>query len=182
MGGKFIVKTQRPRPLGAGSLTREQYKRWIKKDMEFKTIQQNENLPKCCLFDLDGTLFNKSPERGYFEWNKVHLDFPKNYVLNVLKLYKNSGHKIILLSGRKEEARDGTIQCLNQYNIPYDSLFMRADDDDRSDEIVKRELFEYYIRNNYYVECVVDDRLKVIRMWYELGLNVFCVNHPDNEF
>ena len=170
---------QRTNPLGE-KVIRDQYNRWIKKDLV--KLVQDESLPKACLFDLDGTLFEKSPNRGYFEWNKVNLDTPKDYVLNLLKLYHNSGFKIILLSGRKEEARKGTIECLSKYNIPFDSLFMRADNDDRSDDITKKELFDNNVRCKYYVEAVIDDRPRVLRLWFEIGLNVFSVNHPDNEF
>ncbi len=159
---------------------RQHYNQWLRK--EPIPMAQDSTLPKACLFDLDGTLFNKSPERGYYDWSKVNLDTPKDYVVNILRLYKNSGFQIVLLSGRKEQARKGTIECLEKYDIPYDALYMRAEEDDRSDDIVKRELFEANVKDKYYVECVVDDRPKVVRTWFELGLNVFSVNHPDNEF
>jgi len=171
--------SKRANPVGEKAI-RQMYNQYLKKD--WKPLEQDINLPKICIFDLDGTVFLKSPDRGYYEWNKVNLDTPKEYVVNILRLYKETGHKIILLSGRKEEARSGTIECLEKYNIPFDDLFMRSDSDDRSDDIVKRELFDNHIRDKYYVECVVDDRNKVVRLWFELGLNVFSVNHPDNEF
>ena len=139
-------------------------------------------MPHCCLFDLDGTVFQKSPDRGYFEWDKVDLDFPKEYVVNLLKLYRNNGNAIILLSGRDEKSKQKTLDCLNKYNIPFDDLIMRTENDMRSDDIVKKELFDQHVRDKYYVECVVDDRPKVLRLWFELGLNCFSVNHPDNEF
>ncbi len=169
----------RAKPVG-DKVIRQQYNKWLRQ--EPKTVVQDASLPKACIFDLDGTLFNKSPERGYFEWDKVHLDTPKDYVANLARIYKGMGYQIILLSGRKEQARPGTIQCLNQYSIPFDDLFMRGEIDDRDDGIVKRELFEKNVLGKYYVECVVDDRPKVVRTWFELGLNVFSVNHPDNEF
>ena len=51
------------------------------------------------IFDLDGTLFIKSPDRGYYDWNNVHLDTPKLFVKNLLDNYSKLGFKIILLSG-----------------------------------------------------------------------------------
>jgi predicted kinase len=173
--------SKRPNPVGEKAI-RNSFNKWIRKDKPQNLIQQDENLPKCCLFDLDGTIFIKYPDRDYYEWDKVALDTPKSYVVNLLKIYKMSGFKIILLSGRKEKSRIGTVECLNKYNIPFDDLFMRLDCDDRSDDIVKREIFDNYINNKYYVEFVVDDRPKVLRLWFQIGLNVFSVNHPDNEF
>lgn len=59
---------------------------------------------------------------------------------------------------------------------------MRTNNDNRSDEIVKRELYEKNIKNKYNVRFVVDDRPKVVRMWRSLSLFVFDVNQRNCEF
>ncbi len=56
---------------------------------------------------------------------------------------------------------------------------MRKTGDKRDDTIVKKELFDSF-KNDYYVEYVIDDRPKVVRMWRSLGLFTFQVN--DKEF
>ena len=175
----ILRDSKRPNPIGAKAI-RQMHRQYLEKPWE--PLVQDETLPHCCLFDLDGTVFQKSPDRGYFEWDKVDLDFPKEYVVNLLKLYRNNGNAIILLSGRDEKSKQKTLDCLNKYNIPCDDLIMRTENDMRSDDIVKKELFDQHVRDKYYVECVVDDRPKVLRLWFELGLNCFSVNHPDNEF
>ena len=55
---------------------------------------------------------------------------------------------------------------------------MRMADDTREDSIIKKELFNKWIRNIYNVLFVIDDRPRVIRMWrHELGLTVFDVGN-----
>ncbi len=171
--------SKRSKPVGE-KVIKDQYRRYIKK--EPNVLDQDKSLPKAVIFDLDGTIFEKSKERGYYDWNKVALDTPKEYVVNLLKMYQENGYKIILLSGRDEAARSGTIECLSKYSINYEVLHMRQHNDMRSDDIVKKEIFEREIKNKYYIESVTDDRPKVLRLWFEIGLNVFSVNHPDNEF
>ena len=81
------------------------------------------------------------------------------------------------MSGRMEQARHATVMWLRRHvwdrTDPAD-LWMRADDDMRPDEVVKRELYEEHVRGRCEeVEGVIDDRLKVVRMWRdELGLTV----------
>jgi hypothetical protein len=61
-------------------------------------------------------------------------------------------------------------------------LYMRKTDDYRDDTIVKRELYENYIKDKFNVVAVFDDRPKVLRMWRKLGLFTFNVAQHENEF
>mgnify|MGYP003433581663 FL=1 len=59
---------------------------------------------------------------------------------------------------------------------------MRQFKDMRSDDIVKEEMYNTHIKDKYEVIGVFDDRLKVCRMWYKLGLFVFNCNQGLIEF
>jgi hypothetical protein len=59
---------------------------------------------------------------------------------------------------------------------------MRPENDYRKDTIIKKEIYENDIKNNYNVLSVYDDRLSVCEAWHELGLFVFNVNQGMREF
>ena len=68
---------------------------------------------------------------------------------------------------------------LKQYSIPYDHIFLREDSDYRSDDIIKKEIYEQKIQPNWNIEVVLDDRNRVVKMWREIGLTCFQVNDGD---
>ena len=104
------------------------------------------------------------------------------FVIEQLNYHKEKGRKILLTSGRSEEARIKTLEWLEVYNIYHNELFMRKADDYRKDSIVKTELYNEYIKDKYNVICVYDDRLSVVKMWSELGIYCFCVNQGLIQF
>tara|TARA_R110002020_G_scaffold227539_13_gene438195 strand:+ start:10087 stop:10632 length:546 start_codon:yes stop_codon:yes gene_type:complete len=55
-------------------------------------------------------------------------------------------------------------------NSVHIELYMREEGDNRKDSIVKREMYEEYIKPHYNVKLVLDDRNQVVDMWRELGL------------
>jgi hypothetical protein len=88
--------------------------------------------------------------------------------------------KLIFLSGRYEEFEAQTRKFLQKHlpEIPY-FLFMRKNGDKRKDFIVKLEIFNEKVRNNFDVQFVLDDRNQVVKMWRELGLDCFQVADGD---
>ena len=58
---------------------------------------------------------------------------------------------------------------------------MRTKDDNRKDSEVKREFYDE-LKDRYDIKYVVDDRLQVCRLWWELGLCLLKVGDPDLEF
>jgi hypothetical protein len=60
---------------------------------------------------------------------------------------------------------------------------MRKNNDFRRDSIVKKEIFNENIRNNFNVLAVWDDRIQVcVETWYELGIFCFCTNQGLKQF
>lgn len=164
----------RPNPVGASRI-REMYRQFYAP----KVLVQDSSLPKALICDLDGTLAQLNG-RNPFDASQCENDLLNEPVAHILKTYRNLGYKIFLLSGRKEEHRTQTENWLLKYQIEYDMLKMRQNDDGRKDAIVKKELFDEYIANKFYIEFVLDDRNQVVDLWRnDLGLTCFQVNYGD---
>ncbi len=133
-----------------------------------------EGKTRAIICDIDGTLAHHT-DRSPYAWHRVGEDLLDDAVKEVLGLYRPS-HAVILLSGRDGVCRPETEAWLAQHNVKYDHLFMRAEGDNRKDNIIKRELFDELVKDNYQVTFVLDDRDQVVNMWRnELGLKVFQV-------
>jgi len=93
-------------------------------------------------------------------------------------------HQIIIVSGRHETCNEDTVKWLELYSIPFDFLFMRRKDDNRSDTVVKQEILNIILDHipKEHIKFVLDDRPKVIRMWKENGLTVYPVRGAVEEF
>jgi len=143
---------------------------------EVQKIVQNPDLEHVVICDLDGTLCETS-HRSPYDANICDKDGLNEAVANIIK-----DKKVIFVSGRFEKFKPQTLKFMKKYNIKCDNLFMRKDGDMRNDYIVKNEIFENEIKNKYYVEWVVDDRLRVCRFWYNLGLSLFRFGNPDADF
>jgi predicted kinase len=132
------------------------------------------NKEDAILVDIDGTLA-KMVNRGPFEWKRVGEDEVVPIVAEVVRMFYVMGYKIIVMSGRDSVCREETTEWLDRHDIPWNALFMRAENDMRKDNIVKHELFWAHVANFYNVHTVLDDRDQVVKMWRDIGLTVFQV-------
>ena len=157
---------------------------------------------KAVIFDLDGTLANiderrklATKEDGKINFNKlfyppyIKLDEPVWPVINLLKLYLKEEYKVIIFSGRSDRTRRETEKWLNQHvdiqpHFISSSLMihshavylrMREEGDHTPDEELKEKWFSEINKNRLSIECVFDDRDKVVKMWRSLGLTCFQV-------
>jgi predicted kinase len=147
------------------------------------------SLPLAFICDIDGTVALKG-DRGPFDEDRVHEDRPNPVVIEQVNEKIALGYQPIFLSGRTEACYGATLKWLGLH-IRYDRpgmvndygnvekpfrLLMRPVGDHRKDSIVKRELFDKYVRNEYNVRVVYDDRDQVVKMWREeLGLTCLQV-------
>lgn len=136
-------------------------------------------LPTAVICDIDGTLAIKHPDRDIYDGSKAHMDIVIKPTLFILANIKKNT-KIIFLSGRDSKHRDVTEKWLLD-NVSPDredfELIMRKENDNRRDDIIKKELYRSEIEPRYNVLFVFDDRPQVLRMWQnELGLFTFNVN------
>lgn len=136
--------------------------------------------PKAFLVDIDGTLADFRDTRGPYDID-VSKDKPIETIIDIVDALWSSGLEVVFMSGRKEAARETTEEWLGRYVMFGDwTLFMRSDDDNRPDNIVKAELFDTYVRDNYDVQFVLDDRDQVVEMWRRMGLT--CLQVAEGDF
>lgn len=163
------------------------------------------------IVDIDGTVAHNPGHRGFYEYDKVYLDKPKRDVIEVVSALDYCGYDVIFLSGREDvcrpetaewivdnvlrighglfeshSERDNAIRLLSYDNDKQSSgkyrLLMRRAADHRDDALVKYELYRDFVAPEFDVKLVLDDRLRVVRMWHQIGLTVLRVGDPDADF
>lgn len=137
-------------------------------------------MPVAWLVDVDGTLAIRQ-ERNPYDWRGAEADLPNTAVITAVQAL--AAHPdvsaILVISGRHEGARALTMRWLSSNGVPFTDLFMRSGNDNRSDDIVKEEIFRTRIEPNYQVAGIIDDRDRVVKMWRRLGLVCFQVAEGD---
>jgi RNA ligase len=124
-------------------------------------IQQNIILPKCVVFDIDGTIADNVSGRSPYDMTRVSEDVINPNIVSMLNSFVVSGMAIILCTGRTDDCRSATAKWLTDNNIVYSKLYMRKTKDDRKDFIVKKEFWLKIIREKYIV-AMFDDRNQVV--------------------
>ncbi|QMV29068.1 polynucleotide kinase [Aeromonas phage AP1] len=134
----------------------------------------DESLPKAVIFDVDGTVAEKN-DRDPFDWSRVKEDTPRHTVIQYAQLLKYRGYVIIVASGRDGVCMQDTYDWCVKYGMPIDVHIQRKPGDQRSDKVIKEELFWEHIAPYYNVTHCVDDRDQVVKMWRDLGIECFQV-------
>lgn len=147
-------------------------------------LKYDPNLPPVVVSDLDGTLTLGPKNRSPYEWSKVGQDDINLGIAHVLDGVRIINYaKVFLFSGRDSVCRSETEEWLERHDIEYDFLAMRKKGDDRSDEIVKAEMIEKYIKDQYNVLIWFDDRVRISTMLRDVyGINVAQVGDTRYEF
>ena len=142
-------------------------------------LEQNKSLPKCIVVDIDGTVaINQG--RSPYDLTKVSEDKSNDPLVDLLRVLSGS-IDIIFFSGREgtKQCREDTAKWINDnINIPY-QLYMRKEKDYRPDEVIKEELYNEIVKDNYYCIAIFDDRDRVIKKWREMGLLACQVYYGD---
>lgn len=166
------------------SVLQGQFEKWYQMFPEFEPYN-NIGTYHSVIVDIDGTVA-QMVNRGPYDWSRVGEDSSINHIVDLVFALWKSGKTIIFMSGRDGSCEDETRRWLNSVfkfraaGFEY-LLFMREANDQRKDNIVKRELLDK-IPEEYYIQMVIDDRPQVCRMWRQLGLNVLQVADPYKEF
>lgn len=137
------------------------------------------------IFDIDGTLADCSHRLHYItgenkDWDSFYKDcindkpiLPVVELAHTLQMFHS---KVIFVTGRPEKYMEETLDWLcDQFNTNSAILMMRKDDDHRPDYIVKKEIYEEYIKDYYFIEGVFEDRKQCVDMWRSLGLTCYQV-------
>lgn len=141
------------------------------------------------VFDIDGTLADNQHRVHYLEGDKKDWDGffgaqehdTVNYgTVQILDALVAQDHPIILLTGRGEELREGTVQWLAENEIDYDVLIMRPEGNREGDDVLKiRQLEEYVNKWGGVVRCIFDDRKRVVQAFRKKGYLVHHVAEGD---
>lgn len=139
-----------------------------------------EDKPAAVLVDIDGTLARMAG-RGPYDLDRVHEDEPVEHIVDLVGQLRRA-HHVIFMSGREDSCREQTEAWLAQHvgRGEWEPLHMRPAGDRRRDSIVKAELFDRHVRDEYNVRLVLDDRDQVVKMWRSLGLT--CLQVAEGNF
>jgi hypothetical protein len=140
----------------------------------------NYELPMLYIFDVDGTLA-RMQGRSPYAYDKAEFDAliaNVAYVMHVL----SQDHEIAIITGREEWGREHLMRWFEKHELEPDMIFMRPTGDRRPDDVVKLEIFDKHLRNEYHVVGVFDDRRRVCQMWERIGLTLFRVGPMDSDF
>ena len=136
-------------------------------------IAFNPRLSSAILVDVDGTL------ALFGDANPYDRDFSKDtineVVADIVRHKWEHGFKVVIVSGRKEINKETTERWLLEHGVPFDKILMRKTEDNRKDDIIKKEIYDNEIKGKYNVEFVLDDRDRVVKMWRDQGLTVLQV-------
>lgn len=152
---------------------------------------ENPDKYPAVICDLDGTLalhkmLDGTSLRNPYDASKSANDIINVAVAKTISALSQTGHEILFVTGRSKEHEEPTREFIervvSRYNIGAYDLIMRETGDNRSDAIVKNELYCQLIEPNYNVLAVFDDRPKVVSMWRAIGLMVFDCNYLNEDF
>lgn len=163
---------KREKPVGKAVIM-DMYRKYVKQIPE--QIKHDDTLPNAIIVDIDGTLAHMDNKRSPYDYTKVSGDRCDEIILGLVSKYAEDGFIILIVSGRKDECLEETREWLGLNDVPCNKLLMRKTGDNRADYIVKKEIYDEYIKGKYNVEFVLDDRDQVVNMWREEGLKCFQV-------
>jgi hypothetical protein len=130
------------------------------------------------IVDIDGTVATRT-NRDPFDYSKVLDDAPKPDVIEVVTALWRAGHRIIFVTARDDSCFDDTYRWLTLNCPPFIKLYMRKTGDTRNDGVIKREIYEQFIKPEYNVLCTIDDRQRVVDMWRSIGLTCLQVDYGN---
>ncbi|MGE0714481.1 MAG: HAD family acid phosphatase [Alphaproteobacteria bacterium] len=145
------------------------------------------------IFDIDGTLSDVAHRRhllagpGRKDWaeffRRMADDPPRPHIVTLARMLHGAGARLILASGRFERHRATTVAWLTTHAgdwLAERPLFLRADNDHRSDDVVKVEYLEKMRAAGFDPVMAVDDRDRVVRAWRAAGL--VCLQCAEGAF
>lgn len=132
---------------------------------------------RAVMVDVDGTLALHG-DRDPYDPTRYDEDLPNSGVVAMVCAASAYGHVVLYCSGRSEAYREVTADWIGRHighRPDTEHLVMRPAGDTRNDAVVKLELFDKYIRHEYQIDCVFDDRDRVVKAWRGIGLTVMQV-------
>ncbi|MGE0723209.1 MAG: polynucleotide kinase [Alphaproteobacteria bacterium] len=145
------------------------------------------------IFDIDGTLADVSHRvhhlrgPGRKDWPAFFAgmadDLPRTQIVTLARMLDAAGARLILCSGRYESHRRTTRDWLVRHAgdwLAGRPLYLRADGDQRADDVVKIELLQCMRLDGFDPVMAIDDRDRVVRAWRRAGL--VCLQCAEGDF
>ena len=142
--------------------------------------------PTAVVVGLDGTLCDNEhrlhliepPRSDWHAYHQLMAEDPVNYrILDAVVAARQAGHQVIILTGRPESYLLPTLQWLNRNYITYDELIMRDDEDERTEDQMKKDAFCRRIKPHVKPVLAFDNTPVTIFMWHDLYIDTFwCWN------
>lgn len=180
--------SKRSNPIGE-KVIRQQWKKYrdfiIQQSiLAMPKAKQDPKLPHCIIVDMDATLCLNISARPFFgsgAAEKMKDDVPITEVCNLVRHYCNdSNSALIILTGRDESCREATMTWLEKHKLYPTKLLMRPNGSFLSGPEQKKLIYEREIKDKYYIDFVIDDSSKVVKMWRELGF--ICLQPNEGKF
>ena len=135
------------------------------------------------LVDIDGTIANNQHRQIYLkdnskDWDKFFISMAKDKPIleniNVISRLRQSGHKVIITTGRPIKYEVFTIKWLDKHigKNNYE-LYQRKQNDFRSSLILKKE-FLHLIQELNEIVAIFEDQIEIIEMYKNEGY--LCIN------
>ena len=149
---------------------------------EILDVVNEKTLNKVVVFDIDGTLLDETHRkhlRDEKKWNEYFQecdkDTPIYEIIELTHFYKNKGFDIHIMSGRSDIILDKTIDSLKKYNIVYDKIRLRSNNNHTPDYLVKPSWVKKEIGVER-VEIIFDNDERVIENFNKLNIKTINVN------
>lgn len=142
-------------------------------------IVQNVNLPHCAIFDIDGTLAERT-DRSPFEWGRVGEDKLNTHVYHIYKAM-SSQMDVIICTGRDGSCSGLTKDWLMEHGINWSEFHIRPTGNFEKDYVIKERMWRD-IAERYYIIALFDDRHQVIAHGKLLGLDMVNVKGVEQDF
>lgn len=147
------------------------------------------------LVDVDGTLCDVSGVRHYVQSDPKNRNFDKFHRASALcpaipstvawvREQHAAGMFVIVVTSRKQQYEYLTRRWLRKWEVPYDRLLLRANRDERRDDLVKADLLAQIRAEGFDVVAAIDDNPSIIALWESEGIPVTVVpgwNDPASE-
>ena len=178
----------RPLPIGE-KVIRQQWRKYrdFIIQQSIKTVpklEQDPKLPHCIIVDMDATLCLNMSARPFFgpgAAEGMKNDVPIPAICNLVRHYCNdSDAAFIVITGRDESCREATMKWLDDHWLYPTKLLMRPEGSFLSGPEQKKLIYKRDIKDKYYVDFVLEDSSKVVKMWRELGL--ICLQPNEGKF
>lgn len=149
-------------------------------------VTMTEMIRDAVIVDVDGTLCDVRGIRHYVLADQLRRNFdafhkasalcpPIPETLDWVQGHRDAGNAIIIVTARKRQWEYLTRRWLRKWDICHDLLLMRADDDNRHDDLVKADILSSLRGRGFRIVAAIDDNPAIVALWEREGIPVTVV-------